>query len=214
MNDTVNPSGWFSLDENGLNINSEFFARFLSYHRWSVYSGRKTTNDSTQDGFPFTRDTIAMTMTEKSGRVIMAVSKYPSFISTLHFIFNCRGYSIDAAVTHELGLIELVNEMRPDLLINDIMMPSMAGISMALRLRINTEVPSILISNWQTANNHFKSLNVDDPGILSSQISPDELVAWVNSIQKRNSNINRNRINVPDARSMTGESETSFQVFN
>lgn len=214
MNDTVNPSGWFNIDEDGLSINSEFFGRFLSYYRWSVYSDRKIKNEATQDSCSFTRDTIAMTMTERSGKVIMAISKYPSFISTLHFIFSCRGYSIDATVTHEPGLIELVNEMKPDLLINDIMMPSMIGISIALRLRINTEVPTILISDWQTANYNFKSLNVDDPGILSSQISPDELVKWVNTVQKRNSNANRSRIYIPGDQNVTNQNETSFRIFN
>lgn len=206
MNDTVNPSGWFDLDEDGLYINSQFFGRLLSYYRWSAYADRKIKNNSIPDGFSLTKDTIAMTMTEKSGRVIMAVSKNPSFISTLHYIFNCRGYSIDAVVTHEPGLIELVNETKPGLLINDIMMPSMIGISMALRLRINTEVPTIMLSNWQSAGNNFKSLNIDDPGILSSQISPDELVKWVDNIQKRNTKQN--------TQSPTSKSETSYQIFN
>jgi PleD family two-component response regulator len=213
MNDTVYPSGWFDLDENGLYINSQFFRRLLSYYRWSVYTDRKIKNDSTQDNL-LSKDTIAMTMTEKSGRVIMAISKYPSFIGTLHYIFNCRGYSIVAAVTHELGLIELVNEMKPDLLINDIMMPSMIGISMALRLRINTEVPTILISNWHTADNSFKSLNIDGPGILSSQIGPDELVEWVDNVQKRNINFNRGRIYMQNTQNAANKSETSYQVFN
>ena len=214
MNDTVNPSGWFELDENGLSINNEFFVRLLSYYHWSEYAYLKMKNRDTQDSHSFQKDTLAMTMTEKSGRKIMAISKYPSFTSTLHYIFNCRGYSIDTAITHELGLIELVNEVKPDLLINDIMMPSMIGISMALRLRINTEVPTILISNWQTADNSFKSLNLDSPGILNSQIGPDELVDWVDSIQKRNINFNHGRIYIPNNQSVTNKNETSFQVFN
>ena len=214
MNDTVNPSGWFDLDENGLYINNEFFARLLSYYHWSEYAHLKLKNRETQDVHSFQKDTIAMTMTEKSGRRIMAISKYPSFISTLHYIFNCRGYLIDTAITHELGLIELVNAIEPDLLINDIMMPSMIGVSMALRLRINTEVPTILISNWHTSSNNFKSLNVDNPGILSSQISPDELIEWVDNIQKRNINFNRSRIDTQNSQRATNKGETSYQVFN
>lgn len=214
MNDTVNPSGWFNLDENGLNINSQLFLRFLSCYRWSVYANSKIKSEVTQDSYASQKDTVVMTMTENSGRIIMAISKYPSFIGTLHYIFNSRGYSIDAALTDELGLIELVNEIKPNLLINDIMMPSMVGISLALLLRINTEVPTILISNWQTANNNFKSLNIDDPGILSSQISPDELVEWVDNIQKWNNNFKRNRINIHNIQSFANKSERSYQAFN
>jgi CheY-like chemotaxis protein len=214
MNDTVNPEGWFNLDENGLKINSHLFLRFLSYYRWSAYSNNKIKNDTTQDNYSSQKDTVVMTMTENSGKTIMAISKYPSFIGTLHYIFNCRGYSIDAAVTNELGLIDLVNEIQPKLLINDIMMPSMLGISIALRLRINTEVPTILISNWQTANNNLKSLNIEDPGILSSPISPDELVEWVDNIQKWNNNFNRNRINMHNTQSVTNNSKRSYQAFN
>ena len=214
MNDTVNPSGWFDLDEDGLYINSQFVGRLLSYYHWFAYADRKIKKDEPQDSYSSQRDTVVMTMTEKSGRIIMAISKYPSFIGTLHYIFNCRGYSIDTAITNEFGLVELVNEVQPNLLINDIMMPSMIGISIALRLRINTEVPTILISNWQTANNNFKSLNVDDPGILSSQISPDELVEWVNNIQKWNKNFTRDRINGLNTKSVTNKSETSYQAFN
>ena len=51
MNDTVNPSGWFDLNEDGLYINSEFFGKLLSYYRWSVYADRKLKNDAPQDGF-------------------------------------------------------------------------------------------------------------------------------------------------------------------
>lgn len=214
MNDTVNPLGWFELDENGLYINSQFVGRMLAYFQWFAYADRKIKNDEIQYNYSSQKDTVVMTMTEKSGRTIMAISKYPSFISTLHYIFNCRGYSIDTAITNEIGLIELVNEVKPNLLINDIMMPSMIGISVALRLRINTEVPTILISNWQTANNSFKSLNVDDHRILSSQISPDELVDWVDDIQKRNKNFTRGRINLQNRQSVTNNSETSYQSFN
>ena len=214
MNDTVNPSGWFDLDENGLYLNSQFFVRFLSYYRWSVYANRNIENDALQDNLSSQKDTVVMTMTENSGRIIMAISKYPSFIGTLHYIFSCRGYSIDAAVTDELGLIELVNKTQPNLVINDIMMPSMIGISLALRLRLNTEVPTILISNWQTAKNNFKSLNVDNPGILSDQISPDELVEWVDNIQKWNTDFKRERISMHNTQSVPNRSITSYEAFN
>ena len=214
MNDTVNPSGWFDLDENGLYLNSQFFVRFLSYYRWSVYANRNIENDALQDNLSSQKDTVVMTMTENSGRIIMAISKYPSFIGTLHYIFNSRGYSIDAAVTDELGLIELVNETQPNLVINDIMMPSMIGISLALRLRLNTEVPTILLSNWQTAKNNFKSLNVDNPGILSDQISPDELVEWVDNIQKWNTDFKRERISMHNTQSMPNKSIISYKAFN
>ena len=214
MNDTVNPSGWFDIDENGLHINYQFFGRFLSYYHWLEHSNLKIKNGETHDIHSSQKDTVAMTMTETSGRRIMAISKFPSFIGTLHYIFNCRGYSIDTSITSELGLIELVNEVKPNLLINDIMMPSMIGISIALRLRLNTEVPTILISNWQTENNCFKSLNVDDPGILSSQINPDELVKWVDNIQKRNKDFTRDRINMQNTQSVTNNTETSYRAFN
>jgi response regulator RpfG family c-di-GMP phosphodiesterase len=214
MNDTVNPSGWFDLDRYGLNINYQFFVRLLSYYRWLAYSDRKIVTDKTHYNYSCQKDNVVMTMTEKSGRMIMAISKSPSFISTLHYIFNCRGYSIDTAIMNDVGLIDLINEVQPKLLINDIMMPSMIGISLALRLRINTEVPSILISNWQTANNNFKSLNIDDPGILSSQISPDELMEWVDNIQKRNIKYYRDRTNVQNTRSLKQGSEKSQQTYN
>ncbi len=214
MNDTVNPSGWFDLNENGLYLNSQFFLRFLSYYRWSAYANRKIENDALQENLSSQKDTVVMTMTENTGRIIMAISKYPSFIGTLHYIFNCRGYSIDAAITDELGLIEMVNEIQPNLVINDIMMPSMIGISLALRLRLNTEVPTILISNWQTANNNFKCLNVDNPGILSAQISPDELVEWVDNIQKWNKDFNRERVSMHNTQTALDRSNTSYQAFN
>ena len=214
MNDTVNPSGWFELDEEGLYINSQFFGRLVSYYHWQAYADQTIKTGEVQDSYSSQRDTVVMTMTEKSGSKIMAISKYPSFIGTLHYIFDCRGYSIDTAITNELGLIELVNEVKPNLLINDIMMPSMIGISIALRLRINTEVPTILISDWHTENNSFKSLNVDDPGILSSQISPDMLVEWVNNIQKWNHNFTQNRINMQITQNVTNNSDTSYQTFN
>jgi PleD family two-component response regulator len=214
MNNTVNPSGWFDLNENGLYLNSQFFLRFLSYYRWSVYANRKIENDALQDNLSSQKDTVVMTMTENTGRIIMAISKYPSFIGTLHYIFNCRGYSIDAAITDESGLIEMVNEVQPNLVINDIMMPSMIGVSLALRLRLNTEVPTILISNWQTANNNFKSLNVDNPGILSAQISPDELVEWIDNIQKWNKDFTRERVSMHNTQSTPDKSETSYRAFN
>ena len=214
MNDTVNPSGWFELDEEGLYINNQLFGKLVSYCHWLAHADRTIKKDEIQDSYSSQKDTVVMTMTEKSGSKIMAISKYPSFIGKLHYIFNCRGYSIDTAITNELGLIELVNEVKPNLLINDIMMPSMIGISIALRLRINTEVPTILISNWQTENNSFKSLNVDDPGILSSQISPDELVNWVNNIQKWNKNFSQNNIHMQIPQNVTTDNETSYQAFN
>ena len=85
MNDKVNPSGWFDIDEDGLYINSQFFGRLLSYYHWSSYTDRKIKKDEIQDNYSYQKDTVAMTMTEKSERIVMAISKYPSFISTLHY---------------------------------------------------------------------------------------------------------------------------------
>lgn len=214
MNDTVYPSGWFDLDEDGLHINSQFFGKYLSYYRWLVDADRKMNKSESQDSYSSQKDTVVITMTEKSGSIIMAISKYPSFIGTLCYIFSCRGYSIDTSITNEFGLIEFVNKSQPNLIINDIMMPSMTGISIALRLRINTEVPTILISDWQTASNNFKTLNVDDPEILSSQISPNELVEWVDNIQKWNKNFNCDRINLPKTQDSITNLEKLSQPFN
>ena len=110
---------------------------------------------------------------------ILVISEDITFLTSLHSIFGSRGYRI---VSEMFGdeLVKIVNKIKPDVAIIDIM-PSMTGIVTAMQLRINTTIPTILLSNWETGWNTFRRLDVYDPSGLSDPIGPDELGGWVDA---------------------------------
>lgn len=104
-------------------------------------------------------------------------------ISTMYRIkFEAEGYIVDTAANGKLGLA-LVEDMKPDIILLDLMMPEMDGTEMLTALRKTTwgkQIPVIILTNMgeQEAPEILKSLGVKR-FIVKAEMTPRQVAETV-----------------------------------
>ena len=104
-------------------------------------------------------------------------------ISQMYSIkFEGEGYSVQAAENGKLGL-ELIEKMRPDIILLDLMMPEMNGDEVLTKLRATDwgkSIPVIILTNMgeQEAPEVLKSLNVS-AFIVKADMTPRQVADLV-----------------------------------
>ncbi len=98
-----------------------------------------------------------------------------------------QGYQINAASSGQQAL-EIVRKDKPDLILLDLMMPEMDGISIARQLRASPETQDIFIVVFSAKNqieDKLESFEAGADDYLTKPIQPRELVAHVKAVLKR-----------------------------
>lgn len=94
-------------------------------------------------------------------------------------------YSFSVAKDGEEGLERFIN-LRPDIVITDIMMPKLTGLEMAKEIKmIDQNTPIIILSAFSDTD---KLLNAIDVGVVKYFIKPfdpDELLEYINLISEK-----------------------------
>jgi DNA-binding response OmpR family regulator len=96
--------------------------------------------------------------------------------------FEAEGYNVETAENGELGL-ELIEQMRPDIILLDLMMPVMTGEEMLKKLRatkwgVNTKVIILTNRGEQEISPEVKKLNVSAL-ILKADMTPRQVAEIV-----------------------------------
>ena len=104
-------------------------------------------------------------------------------ISQMYSIkFEAEGYEVEAAENGKLGL-ELIEKMKPDMVLLDLMMPEMNGDEMLTKLRTTDwgkDIKVIILTNMgeQEAPAILKTLNVSD-FIVKADMTPRQVADLV-----------------------------------
>lgn len=115
--------------------------------------------------------------------VKIAIVEDDQAISQMYRIkFEAEGYQVETAENGKLGL-ELAEEMRPDIMLVDIMMPEMNGDEMLEKLRQTdwgANIKVIVLTNMgeQEAPDIIKSLNVRR-FIVKAEMTPRQVAEMV-----------------------------------
>ncbi len=110
----------------------------------------------------------------------VAIIEDDSSISQMYRIkFETEGYEVETAENGKLGL-ELVEKMRPDIILLDLMMPEMSGDEMLQQLRATDwgkTIPVIILTNMgeQEAPPILKELGVRR-FIVKAEMTPRQVV--------------------------------------
>lgn len=86
--------------------------------------------------------------------------------------------------------LESVKENMPDLIIMDIMMPEMDGITATKAIREFSTVPIIMLSAKSEDIDKIHGLNIGSDDYISKPFNPMELLSRVNAILRRTTNFN------------------------
>lgn len=135
---------------------------------------------------------MTMTMTEPtttpgaSGAPrILVVDDERAIRDALHMILSRRGYEVLLACDGEEAL-EMVESARPDLVILDVLLPFMDGLTACRRLRARgDEVPVMMLTARDTIGDRVTGLETGADDYLAKPFATDELVARIRALLRR-----------------------------
>ena len=90
--------------------------------------------------------------------------------------------------TRDTGIIirEKIDTEKPDFIILDIMMPTLDGIEICLRLRQWTKLPIMMLTKWGAENGTVRGLNLSSDSYLTEPFGTDTLNTRIEETIKRN----------------------------
>jgi len=99
--------------------------------------------------------------------------------------FELHGYQVDAAAEGEEGMRKAF-DLRPDLIVLDIMLPGWSGLDILAELRDRNEnVPVLILSARGSTDNKVEGLNIGADDYLAKPFELPELLARVEAMLRR-----------------------------
>jgi DNA-binding response OmpR family regulator len=118
---------------------------------------------------------------------ILAVDDEPLYLRLLKVNLEPEGYEVITASDGEAAL-ELVASKQPDLVILDVMMPKLDGITTCERIRQFSNVPIIILTARGEEQDRVRGLDVGADDYVVKPFSVTELVARVRAVLRRAKN--------------------------
>ena len=118
---------------------------------------------------------------------ILIADDEPNQLELLSFNLTQAGYSVTKAMDGQSAL-ELAEELQPDIVILDWMMPSLSGIEVCRALRAMPEtrmIPIIMLSARGEEGDRTLGLDVGADDYITKPFSPRELVSRVRAVLRR-----------------------------
>ena len=96
-------------------------------------------------------------------------------------------YEVVSTKDTGLTLRDKIDKEKPDFIILDIMMPTLDGIEVCLRLRQWTKLPIMMLTKWGTDDGTVRGLNLSSDSYLTEPFGTDTLNIRIEDTIKRNS---------------------------
>lgn len=123
-------------------------------------------------------------MIKKKILVVDDDEKINQLLSEYLLKFN---YVVTSALTPSEGF-KIIQSTPPDIIILDIMMPEMDGFEFCKKLRVNSDIPVIMLTARGDVTDKIVGLELGADDYLSKPFEPRELVARIQSVLKRSDN--------------------------
>src|SRR5207244_4417826 len=114
---------------------------------------------------------------------ILIIDDAPANIQTLSTILKERGYDINIATDGRQGL-ELLERIRPDLILLDIMMPEMDGFETCRRIKASAtwrEIPIVFLTAKTDTGDIVRAFELGAVDYVAKPFNAHELLARVNT---------------------------------
>jgi two-component system phosphate regulon response regulator PhoB len=118
---------------------------------------------------------------------ILVVEDEASLITLLRYNLEKEGFEVGEAVDGEEALF-MIRERRPDLVVLDWMLPSLAGIEVCRRIRRAPEIknlPVIMLTARGEEADRIRGLDSGADDYIVKPFSPSELVARIRAVLRR-----------------------------
>lgn len=115
---------------------------------------------------------------------ILVVDDEPTLVATLRYNLEREGYNVESANDGE-SAVETAREIRPDLIILDIMLPGLDGLQVCRILRRDTEAPILLLTAKIDEVDKVVGLELGADDYVTKPFSMRELMARVRALLRR-----------------------------
>jgi len=115
---------------------------------------------------------------------ILVVDDERSIADILKYSLEKEGYQVLTAY-HGLEALEKIYEKTPDLIILDIMLPHKDGFEVCQEVRLNTDIPIIMLTAKETEIDKILGLEMGADDYVTKPFSTREVIARVKAILRR-----------------------------
>jgi DNA-binding response OmpR family regulator len=115
---------------------------------------------------------------------ILVVDDEPLYIRLLEINLRTEGYEVITA-TNGLEALELISSKNPDLVLLDLMMPKLDGVTTCERIRQFSNIPVIMVTAKGEEQERVKGLNVGADDYIVKPFSATEVLARVRAVLRR-----------------------------
>ncbi|MBO5221723.1 MAG: response regulator transcription factor [Clostridia bacterium] len=121
---------------------------------------------------------------EKLNATVLVVDDDPEIVSAITKLLEMEGYSVLKAYDG-LEALEVLSQNKVHLILMDLMMPRVDGLSAVMRIRKDNNIPIIILSARTEDNDKILGLNVGADDYIAKPYNPMELLARVGSQLRR-----------------------------
>ena len=119
-----------------------------------------------------------------SSEKILIIEDEENILEAVKYSLTQEGYDVFTSIDGEQGL-EKAQEIRPDLVLLDIMLPNMDGFEVCRFLRKSMDMPDFMISAKTEEIDRVVGLEIGADDYLTKPFSMRELVARVRNVLRR-----------------------------
>jgi two-component system KDP operon response regulator KdpE len=116
--------------------------------------------------------------------LVLVVDDEPAVQRLVRARLQADGHRVVTAATAEEAIGRL-DELRPDLIVLDVMLPGIDGLEALRRVRAESSVPVLMLTARAADADKLRGLNAGADDYLTKPFNPDELAARVSAILRR-----------------------------
>ena len=117
---------------------------------------------------------------------ILAISSDTELKDFLDQELSNGDYEVVSTKDTGITLRDRIDKEKPEFIILDIMMPTLDGIEVCLRLRQWTKLPIMMLTKWGADNGTVRGLNLSSDSYLTEPFGTDTLNTRIEETIKRN----------------------------
>ena len=115
---------------------------------------------------------------------VLIIEDDEGILRVLRRALNYENYQVETAVDGESGLA-VARDWRPDLVILDLMLPGMDGLEVTQRMRMDGNIPILMLTAKDTINDRVLGLDAGADDYMTKPFELDELLARVRALLRR-----------------------------
>jgi two-component system KDP operon response regulator KdpE len=118
----------------------------------------------------------------KARQCVLVVDDHPQVLRFVEIGLRVRGFDVITTTSGRQAL-EMMEEVKPDVMLLDIVMPEISGFEVLEELRAFSKVPVIVLSG--SIENREEALRLGASAFVPKPFEPDEIVREISSLLSR-----------------------------